>query len=77
MYDDVFCSGDEGMVKPDPEVFHIAVQRLGVLPHEAVFIDDTSGHVEAARQFGIHGILFTNAAELELELSRLLVPHNR
>ena len=70
-FDDVFCSGDEGMVKPDPNAYHIALKRLGVSPHEAVFIDDTSGHVEAACKLGIHGIVFTNAADLELELNRL------
>jgi putative hydrolase of the HAD superfamily len=74
LFDDVFCSGDEGMVKPDPEVYRITVKRLGALPQETIFIDDTSGHVEAARKLGIHGIVFTNAADLEWELNRVLAP---
>ena len=68
----VFCSGDEGRVKPDPAAFNITLKRLGVLPFEAVFIDDTDGHVKAARKLGIHGILFTTAEALALELKDLL-----
>jgi 2-haloacid dehalogenase len=39
-------------------------------PGEAVFIDDTIEHVEAARALGLHGILFTGAEALEEELKR-------
>lgn len=72
LFDDVFCSGDEGLVKPDPAAYETTLIRLGVLPHEAVFIDDTTGHVEAARRLGIHGIQFTNAERLEKDLGRLV-----
>lgn len=76
LFDVVFCSGDEGLIKPDPAVYNLTLKRLGVLPHEAVFIDDTGGHVEAAQKLGIHGIIFTNAAELEQELNPLLTFQN-
>jgi putative hydrolase of the HAD superfamily len=72
LFDVVFCSGDEGRVKPDPEVYHRTLKRLEVLPSEAVFIDDTGGHVDAARKLGMHGIIFSDAAAFELELDRLL-----
>ena len=68
----VFCSGDEGMAKPDPEAFELTLERLGLKPNEAVFIDDTREHVEAARKLGLQGILFTTAEELEEELGDLL-----
>ena len=71
-FEEVFCSGDEGLVKPDPAVFNITLKRLVVLPHEAVFIDDTDGHVKVAGKLGIHGILFTTAEALALELNDLL-----
>jgi HAD superfamily hydrolase (TIGR01509 family) len=77
LFDVVYCSGDEGMIKPDPAVYNSTLNRLGILPHEAVFIDDTIGHVEAAQSLGIHGIRFTNAEQLKLELSRLLTIHDR
>jgi len=72
LFDVVYCSGDEGMIKPDPAVYILTLKRLGILPHEAVFIDDTIGHVKTAQSLGIHGIEFTNAEQLGLKLNRLL-----
>ena len=72
LFDTVFCSGDEGVVKPEPAAFKITLQRLAVEPEEAVFIDDTMEHVEASLKMGLHGILFTTAEALEEELGGLL-----
>jgi epoxide hydrolase-like predicted phosphatase len=72
LFDEVFCSGDEGVAKPDPTAFVIVLERLGVAPEEAVFIDDTLGHVEKARALGLHAILFTTAEELADQLHNLL-----
>jgi putative hydrolase of the HAD superfamily len=71
LFDVVFCSGDQGVVKPDPAAFEWTLKRLGVAPEEAVFIDDTLGHVEAARALGLHGIHFTTAEELARRLEDL------
>ncbi|MGD8253501.1 MAG: HAD family phosphatase [Syntrophobacterales bacterium] len=68
----VFCSGDEGIAKPDSKAFELTLERLGVKPKEAVFIDDTREHVHAAQKLGLQGILFTTAEELERELDLLL-----
>jgi epoxide hydrolase-like predicted phosphatase len=72
-FDTVFCSGDEGVKKPDPVAFQITLERLGVAPEEAVFIDDTTRHVNAARSLGLHAILFTTAETMKEELNRLLI----
>ena len=72
LLDAVFCSGDEGLVKPDPAAYQTTLDRLAVKPREAVFIDDTPGHVEAACRLGIHGIIFTTAKKLEKDLGRLV-----
>ena len=71
-FDVIICSGDEGIAKPDLKAFELTLERLGLKPNEAVFIDDTKEHVEAARKLGLQGILFTTAEELERELARLL-----
>jgi putative hydrolase of the HAD superfamily len=71
-FDVVFCSGDEGIAKPDPKAFEMTLERLGFKPNEAVFIDDTREHVEAARKLGLQGILFTTAEDLEEKLDLLL-----
>ena len=67
----VFCSGDEGCAKPDPAAYRSTLDRLGVKPAEAVFIDDTAGHVLAAHDLGIHGIVFTDGRQLACELGKL------
>ena len=71
LFDVVVCSGDEGVVKPDPAIFELTLERLDVVPEEAVFIDDYPGHVEAARALGLHGIHFTTAEALADELDGL------
>lgn len=72
LFDTVFCSGDEGVKKPDPAAFEITLERLGVEPEEAVFIDDTMRHVNVARSLGIHGVLFTTAEALMKDMNKLL-----
>jgi putative hydrolase of the HAD superfamily len=75
LFEVVFCSGDEGIVKPDPDVFKLTLERLGAEPGEAAFIDDTREHVEAARKLGIHGIVFTTAETLRNDLINVLGPN--
>ncbi len=72
LFEVVFCSGDEGMIKPDPAAFKLTLERLCVEPGKAVFIDDTPEHVEAARKLGIQGIIFTTAAALKDDLKKFL-----
>ena len=72
LFDAVFCSGDEGVVKPDPVAFEVILKRLSLEAEEAVFIDDTASHVEAARKLGLQGIVFTTAEALMDDLGHIL-----
>jgi putative hydrolase of the HAD superfamily len=72
LFDVVFCSGDEGIMKPDPRAFARTLERLAVKPEEALFIDDTPEQVDAARVLGLRGVLFTTAERLEEDLTDLL-----
>jgi putative hydrolase of the HAD superfamily len=74
LFDAVFCSGDEGVAKPDPAAYLTTLERLGVEPRSAVFIDDAAENVKAARALGIHSILFTECAPLAAELRALIGP---
>ena len=67
-------SGEVGVIKPDPRIFRILLERYRIEPAEAVYIDDNFRNAEAARALGIHGIHFTDPAKLrgELEDLRLL-----
>ena len=77
LFDVVVCSGDEGVVKPDPDIFELTLKRLDVMPEEAVFIDDYPGHVQAARALGLHGIHFTTSEALAVELGNLFTAQGR
>jgi len=72
LFDVVFCSGDEGLVKPEAAAYHAVLERLKVKPEEGVFIDDTLEHVLAARELGMPGVLFTTAEALAEQLADLL-----
>lgn len=65
-FDDVVCSGDVGLMKPDPEVFRLAASRLGVAPAACVFVDDMERHVLAARAVGMRAQRYTRAAHADL-----------
>ena len=49
-------SAEEGVAKPDPEIYRRTLDRLGVSPAEAVFIDDRPENVAAAQSLGIHAL---------------------
>jgi epoxide hydrolase-like predicted phosphatase len=58
LFDVVVDSCMIGMRKPDPRIFHRALEELGgIAPERAVFLDDFAGNVDAAIALGMHGIL--------------------
>ncbi len=63
LFDELIISAEVKMVKPDPRIYHLAVEKLGVLPAEAVFIDDMAQNVEAARIEGLHAIWFQDTQQ--------------
>jgi 2-haloacid dehalogenase len=64
-------SGEHGVIKPDPAIYQLLIDRHGIDPHRAVFIDDVAANAEAARPFGIHPIHFTGPEMLRTELLKL------
>jgi putative hydrolase of the HAD superfamily len=72
LFEVVFCSGDEGIVKPDPAAYTTTVARLGVAPFEAVFVDDAPENVAAASRQGLVAIHFTEGPALDAALSAIL-----
>ncbi|XP_036791704.1 acyl-CoA dehydrogenase family member 10 isoform X5 [Oncorhynchus mykiss] len=62
----------EGLSKPDPRIYHLCLNRLGVSAHEAVFLDDLKLNVEAAAQLGMHAIKVGDIAVSVKELEGVL-----
>lgn len=69
-FDGIVVSGEVGLAKPDPAIFTLAIERLGLVPADTVFIDDSRANVEAAHALGFDAILFTNAETLRSDLTR-------
>ena len=71
-FDVVVGSGDEGVMKPDPRIFQIALDQLSVAPEESVFVDDFIENVESARNLGMQAVHFESREQTLRELQKLL-----
>lgn len=69
-FDHVVLSGEERVIKPDPEIFRRLLARSGRRAEECVFIDDVAAHVAAARALGFDAIQFRTPDELRRDLVR-------
>lgn len=65
---DIVVSGEERLVKPDPAIYALALDRFALTPGEAVFVDDNAANVAAAAAMGIDAVLFTDAAAFRAHL---------
>ncbi len=72
LFDVVVDSCEVGSRKPNPTIYAIALQRLGVDAASAVFLDDAPGNVDGARRAGLHAILVDDPAVALRELDALL-----
>ena len=72
LFDTVVASGEEGYIKPEPEIFEIALERLGVLPEECVMIDDILEYCQGAEAVGIQTIQFLNTQQCITDLNTLI-----
>lgn len=67
-------SSQEGVIKPDPEIFRRLLARFDLVPEQTVFIDDAEANIAAARGLGMQAVLFTGPAELRAQLVALGLP---
>jgi phosphinothricin acetyltransferase len=67
----IVVSGEEGIAKPDREIFDRLLQRYGVDPATAVYVDDRAENVETARGLGLAGVQFETADALRRDLAGL------
>lgn len=64
-------SYQEKLVKPEPAIYTLLLERYGLVAQECVFLDDTLANIKAAEALGIHGIHFQNKEQAEAELRAL------
>lgn len=71
-FDDIVVSAEVGLAKPDPAIYQLALERLGVDPAESVFVDDFEENVATAQELGMHAIQFRDHDQALIELEPLV-----
>ncbi len=72
LFEQTFVSSNIGLMKPDPEVYLYAIDKLGVKPQECVMIDDAKRNIDSAIALGMKGIVFEDSESCSKELKVLL-----
>lgn len=71
-FDAMVISAEVGLMKPDERIYRLALERLEVLPGEAVFVDDIGRNIDGARRAGLNAIRFKERQQVYRELDELL-----
>jgi epoxide hydrolase-like predicted phosphatase len=72
LFDAVVISGDVGLHKPQPEIFHLGAERIGVAPEDCVFVDDLRENCAGAEAVGMKAILHRGSEGTIPQLEELL-----
>ena len=72
LFDATVISGDVGLHKPQPEIYLLGAERIGVPPERCVFVDDLRENVAGAEAVGMTTVLHRDPAATITELERLL-----
>jgi epoxide hydrolase-like predicted phosphatase len=75
LFEEIVDSSHVGVRKPEPEIYALMCDRMGIKPGEAVFVDDNRANVAAAREFGMEAVHFGDdpwaaLAQLDTALDR-------
>lgn len=71
LLDDIVLSGDAKMLKPDPAIFNLLLNKIGYPAPNCLLIDDSQANIVTAESLGFNAIHFKSPAQLESELQRL------
>jgi epoxide hydrolase-like predicted phosphatase len=72
IFDAVIVSSRLGIVKPNPQIFEYALEKLNVSAADTVYIDDLTRHIDSASELGMKTILFENFEQCKEELDIIL-----
>jgi len=69
LFQDIVVSGVEKLTKPDPAIYRLAIDRFGIDPARALFIDDRPANIDGALSCGLQGHVFDDAPTLQADLA--------
>jgi HAD superfamily hydrolase (TIGR01509 family) len=61
------------MAKPDPRIYRYVLEKMGVMPNEAIFVDNLKRNTNGAEKVGIKSIQFINYRKLVKDLKKLKI----
>jgi FMN phosphatase YigB (HAD superfamily) len=67
-FDVLIWSYQHRLIKPDPAIYELLLDRLGTAPEETLFLDDKLENIEGARRLGIRGFQFSTVDQLRQDL---------
>jgi 2-haloacid dehalogenase len=70
-FDTIVVSGDVALIKPDPRIFELCLQRISRVAGECAYIDDSASNVTAAQALGFSAIHFESPARLDTRLKQI------
>ncbi len=70
LFRSITVSGHERLIKPDPAIFTLMLERNGLAASRCIFIDDNAENVATAARMGLHGVRFTTPAALREALGK-------
>jgi 2-haloacid dehalogenase len=73
-FEETVVSGTVGMIKPNPAIYQVLLEKRAIDPARAVFIDDSAANIAAARALGLHTVHFVDHVDLRRELQALGLP---
>lgn len=71
-FHEIVISGEEGLHKPEPEIYHLGASRIGVEPARCVFVDDLRENVRGAEEVGMAAVLHRDTEATVTRLEELL-----
>jgi epoxide hydrolase-like predicted phosphatase len=72
LFDAVVISAEEGLRKPDPAIYELGAQRIGLDPADCVFVDDLPGNLKPARDLGMATVHHRASTQTVPALERLM-----
>jgi len=73
LFDGLLISGEDKLMKPDPAIYELAINRFNLIPKETVFVDDKLENVEAAHNLLLNTIYLKDPKCIELEINKFLM----
>jgi 2-haloacid dehalogenase len=74
LFEYILVSGEVGLVKPDPAIYRLMLEKIGRPARECLFIDDSAKNVAAAKEMGFDTIHFQSPGQLKTELQGRNIP---